>query len=83
MTRTEYVSRWHTLFTTYVNTTLEIIAARIAFVEDAGNDRLRDLEFMLEGSDVCDVKSDLSCGIVSDSTLDKTEKIYAEIESFS
>lgn len=28
------------------------------------------------------MKSDLEKGIVSDDTLDKTEKIYAEIDSF-
>lgn len=37
---------------------------------------------MLEGKDVCDVKEDLAQGIVTEETLDKTEKIYAEIDSF-
>jgi len=37
---------------------------------------------LLEGKDVCDVKADLEKGIVTDDTLDKTEKIYAEIDSF-
>jgi hypothetical protein len=31
---------------------------------------------------VCDVKADLAQGIVADETLDKTEKICAEIEGF-
>lgn len=37
---------------------------------------------MLEGKDVCDVKEDLAQGIVTDETLNKTEKIYVEIGSF-
>ena len=40
------------------------------------------LKLLLEGKDVCDVKADLVQGIVTDETLDKTEKIYAEIDGF-
>ena len=31
---------------------------------------------------MCDVKSDLARGVVTDETLDKTERIYTEIDSF-
>lgn len=36
-----------------------------------------DLKSLLEGKDARDVKVDLSQWIVTDDTLDKTEKIYA------
>jgi len=45
-------------------------------------ERLEALKFLLEGRDVCDVKTDLTRGIVTDDTLDRTEKIYVEIGSF-
>lgn len=41
-----------------------------------------DLKSLLKGNDVRDVKVDLSQGIVTDDTLDKTEKIYAETGCF-
>ena len=37
---------------------------------------------MLEEKDVCDVKADLTHGIVTEETLDKTEKIYTESDGF-
>ena len=51
-------------------------------IEICMKERLGCLKLLLEGKDVCDVKSDLEKGIVTDDTLDKTEKIYAEIDSF-
>lgn len=51
-------------------------------IEVEWKERLGYLKLLLEGKDVCDVKSDLEKGIVTDDTLDKTEKIYAEIDSF-
>lgn len=40
------------------------------------------LKFLLKGKDVRDVKADLTHGIVTEETLDKTEEIYAEIDGF-
>jgi hypothetical protein len=81
MTRKKYIAQWHSLFTNYVDTTLGVIAARIN-QDGNGEENLSNLKLLLEGHDVYDVKSDLSCGIVTDRTLDKTEKIYAEIGKF-
>ncbi len=84
MTRQTYISQWNTLFTNYVNTTLGIIAGRMSHsgITLDWKERLGALKFLLEGKDVCDVKADLTRGIVTDDTLDKTEKIYVEIGSF-
>ena len=49
-------------------------------IEIERKERLGYLKLLLEGKDVCDVKTDLEKGLVTDDTLDKTEKIYAEIE---
>ena len=72
------------LFTNYVNTTLGIIAGQMSKPEiwNEWKERLGAMEFLLEGKDISDVKADLARGIVTDDTLDKTEKIYAEIDSF-
>ena len=72
------------LLTNYVNTTLGIIVGRMSQpgIEIEWKERLGYLKLLLEGKDVCDVKSDLEKGLVTDDTLDKTEKIYAEIDSF-
>ena len=82
MTRKDYIDQWHSLFTNYVNTTLGIIATRIKQAESDGKEKLNCLKLLLEGPNVFDVKADLSSGIVTDSTLDKAEKIYAEIDKF-
>ena len=84
MTRQDYLSQWNTLFTNYVNTTLGIIVGQMSQpgIEVEWNEKLGALKFVLEGKDVCDVKADLAQGKVTDDTLDKTAKIYAEIDSF-
>lgn len=84
MSRQEYIAQWNRLLSNYVSTTLGIIAGRLCQpgIEVEWKERLEYLKFLLEGKDVCDVKADLSQGIVADETLDKTEKIYAEIDSF-
>lgn len=84
MTQQEYISQWNMLFTSYVNSTLGIIAGRMTQPGGAveWKERLGTFKLLLEGKDVCDVKTDLSQGIVTDDTLDKTEKIYSEIDSF-
>lgn len=84
MTRQTYISQWNTLFTNYVNTTLGIIAGQMSHsgITLEWKERLGALKILLEGKDVCDVKADLTRGIVTDDTLDKTEKIYVEIGSF-
>lgn len=84
MTRQTYISQWNTLFTNYVNTTLGIIADQMSHsgITLDWKKRLGALKFLLEGKDVRDVKADLTRGIVTDDTLDKTEKIYVEIGSF-
>ena len=84
MSRQEFITQWNKLFTNYVNTTLGIIAGRMSQpgIEIEWKERLGALRFLLEGKDVCDVKADLAHGTVTDDTLDKTEKIYAEIDSF-
>ena len=84
MTRQEYVAQWNLLLTNYVNTTLGIIVGRMSQpeIEIEWKERLGYLKLLLEGKDVCNVKSDLEKGLVTDDTLDKTEKIYAEIDSF-
>lgn len=84
MTRQTYISQWNTLFTNYVNTTLGIIASQMSQsgITLDWKERLGALKILLEGKDVCDVMADLTRGIVTDDTLDKTEKIYVEIGSF-
>lgn len=84
MSRQDYITQWNTLFTNYVNTTLGIIAGRMSQpgIGNGWKERLGALKFLLEGKDVCDVKEDLAQGIVTDETLNKTEKIYVEIGSF-
>ena len=84
MTRQEYISRWNVLLTNYVSTTLGIIVGRLCQpgIEVEWKERLEYLKLLLEGKDVCDVKADLAQGKVTEETLDKTEKIYAEIDGF-
>ena len=84
MTRQEYIAQWNRLLTNYVSTTLGIIVGRLCQpgIEVEWKERLECLKLLLEGKDVCDVKADLAQGIVTDDTLDKTEKIYAEIDGF-
>lgn len=84
MTRQEYIAQWNVLLTNYVSTTLGIIAGRLLQpgIEVEWKERLEYLKLLLEGKDVRDVKADLAQGIVTEETLDKTEKIYAEIDSF-
>ena len=84
MSRPEYIAQWNTLLTNYVSTTLGIIAGRLCQpgLEIEWKERLEYLKLLLEGKDVCDVQADLAQGIVTDETMDKTEKIYAEIDSF-
>lgn len=68
----------------YVNSTLGIIAGRLCHpgIEVEWKEKLEYLKFLLEGKNVRDVKADLAQGKVTDGTLDKTEKKYAEIDSF-
>lgn len=84
MSRKEYIAQWNVLLTNYVSTTLGIIAGRLCQpgIEVEWKERLEYLKFLLEGKDVCDVKADLAQGKVTEETLDKTEKIYAEIDGF-
>lgn len=84
MTRQDYLAQWNRLFTNYVKTTLEAIAEQISQqgINMEWKERLEALKFLLEGKDVCDVKADLAQGKVTDDTLDKTVKIYAEIGGF-
>lgn len=84
MTQQEYIAQWISFLTDYVNTTLGIITGRMsqAGISMERKEMLAALKLLLEGKDVCDVKTDLTHGIVTDDTLDKTEKIYAEIDSF-
>ena len=84
MSRQEYIAQWKVLLTNYVSTTLGIIAGRLCQpgIEVEWKEKLEYLKFLLEGKDVCDVKADLAQGIVTEETLDKTEKIYAEIDGF-
>lgn len=81
LTQQEYIAQWYLLLTNYVNSTLGIIGGRMSLtgIEVEWKERLGYLKLFLEGKDVCDVKSDLEKGIVPDDTLNKTEKIYAEI----
>lgn len=84
MTRQEYIAQWYSLLTNYVSSTLGIIAGQMnqQGIEMEWKERLGALKFLLEGKDVSDVNADLAQGMVTDDTLDKTEKIYAEIDSF-
>lgn len=84
MTRQEYIEQWNNLLTNYVSTTLGIIAGRLCQpgIDIDWKERLEYLKLLLEGKDVCDVKADLAQGNVTEETLDKTEKIYAEIDGF-
>ena len=84
MTRQEYISQWNKLFTNYVSTTLGLITGQMIQpgIAVEWKERLDALKLLLEGMDVRDVKTDLAQGVVTDDTLDKTERIYAEIGSF-
>jgi len=84
MTRQEYIAQWYSFLTNYVSSTLGIIAGQMnqQGIEMEWKERLGTLKFLLEGKDVSDVNADLAQGMVTDDTLDKTEKIYAEIDSF-
>lgn len=84
MSRQEYIAQWNVLLTNYVSTTLGIIVGKLCQpgISDEWKERLEYLKLLLEGKDVSDVKVDLAQGIVTDETLNKTEKIYAEIDSF-
>lgn len=84
MTRQEYISQWNDLFTIYVNATLGMIADWMSQpgISKEWNNRFEALKFLLEGKDVSDVKADLAQGIVTDKTLDKTERVYSEIGNF-
>ena len=84
MTRQEYIAQWNLLLTNYVSSALGIIVGRMSQpgIEIEWKERLGYLKLLLEGKDVCDVKSDLENGLVTDDTLDKTEKLYSEIDSF-
>ena len=83
MSPQEYIAQWNRLLTDYVSTTLGIIAGRLCQpgIGVEWKERLECLKLLLEGKDVCDVKADLAQGKVTEETLDKTEKIYAEIDS--
>ncbi len=83
MSRQEYISQWNVLLSNYVSSTLGIIAGRLCQpgIEVEWKEKLEYLKILLEGKDVRDVKADLAQGKVTDGTLDKTEKIYAEIDS--
>lgn len=84
MTRQEYIAQWNVLLSNYVSTTLGIIVEMLCQpgIEVEWKERLECLKLLLEGKDVCDVKADLAQGKVTDETLDKTLKIYAEIDGF-
>ena len=84
MTRQEYIVQWNKLLTNYVSTTLGVIAGRLSQPGLAieWKKKLECLKLLLEGKDLSDVKTDLAQGIVTEETLDKTEKLYAEIDSF-
>lgn len=84
MTRQEYISQWNRLLTNYVSTTLGIIAVRPCQpgISVDWKERLENLKLLLEGKDVSDIKADLAQGIVTDKTLDKTERVYSEIGNF-
>ena len=84
MTRQEYISQWNDLFTIYVNATLGMIADWMSQpgISKEWNNRFEALKFLLEGKDVSDVKADIAQGIVTDKTLDKTERVYSEIGNF-
>lgn len=84
MSRQEYIAQWNRLLMNYVSTTLGIIAGRLSQsgIEVEWKEKLEYLKILLEGKDVRDVKADLAQGNVTEETLDKTEKIYAEIDGF-
>ena len=84
MTRQDYTVQWNSFLTVFVNSTLAIITGRISQqgISVEWMEKLSYLKFLLEGTDVRDVKTDLTQRRVTDDTLDKTEKIYTEIERF-
>ena len=84
MTRQDYIVQWNSFLTVFVNSTLAIITGRISQqgISVEWMEKLSYLKFLLEGTDVRDVKTDLTQRRVTDDTLDKTEKIYTEIERF-
>ncbi len=80
----QYISNWHKVFEDYIQCTLGFIAKQMTFSDlpEEGKLRLNTLKLLLEDQDVQDVRDDLSNGIASDLTLEKTEIIYNEIASF-
>ena len=82
MSREEYISQWYILFTNYVSATLGVIAEKDVQQGINNGERMASLKVFLEGTDVLSVQTDLSHGVVTDNTLDKTAKIYAEIVKF-
>ena len=84
MTKQEYLSNWHRLFVENVNAAQGFIVGRII----AGNlskesmEKLAVAKAFLEGNDIRDVERDLSRGVYTEDTLDKTERIYVKIAEF-
>ena len=67
-----------------MSTTLGIIAGRLCQpgIEVEWKERLDYLKFLLEGKDVRDVKADLTQGIVTEETLDKTRRYTQRLMAF-
>lgn len=84
MTKQEYLSNWHRLFVENVNAAQGFIVGRII----AGNlskesmEKLAVAKAFLEGNDINDVERDLSRGVYTEDTLNKTERIYVKIAEF-
>ena len=84
MTQQEYISRWHKLFVDNVRATLGYIEGKMvsSTLSDECKDKLTAAKLFLQGQDILDVERELSLGIVTDATLDKTETIYVKIAEF-
>ena len=84
MTQQEYISRWHKLFVDNVNATIDFIEEKMLScnLSAESKDKLTIAKLFLNGQDILAVERDLSIGVVTDSTLEKTESIYVKVAEF-
>lgn len=84
MTKEQYIAQWYSLFTDYVNTTIGYIANKniLSQLSSEAREKVNLLKLLLDGAEVHDVENDLSKGIVTEATLERTERIYFEIACF-
>ena len=73
----QYLDNWHKSFQTYIKNLFAMITAfeMLPQTTEADKQGLQEIKLLLAGKDVMDVESELSKGVVQQSTLDKIEKL--------